>query len=179
MRLNPVDICGFVTTFIPNRPNRKAIIMTPHPSSLLPTRSGSSGWIPFLAHSLFILAAWTLVIKYLFPIAFAAAEGKPLTTYVFWDLWPVAHVWLGWALLRWPPYTRALAISMSVIEIVIIVTLFYLFLNNPDEAWSIWRTNWFINKIFVLLGFLLILATFTFARSHTERYRRSLLNAHP
>ena len=92
--------------------------MTSHPSSILPARPGNGGWVPFLAHSLFILAAWTLVIK-------------------------------------------------------------YLFLNNPDEEWSIWRTNWFINKIFVLLGFLLILATFTFARSHTERYRLWLLNAHP
>ena len=41
------------------------------------------GMIPFLAHFLFLLAAWTLVIKYIFPIGFALAEGVPLTTYVY------------------------------------------------------------------------------------------------
>ncbi len=132
------------------------------------------GWIPFLAHSLFLLAAWTLVIKYLFPVAFALSEGKALATYVYWDLWPVAHVWLGWALLRWPPYTKPLAIAMSAIEIAIIVTLFALFLANPQEQWSIWRTNWFINKIFVLLCFAMILATFAAAPRYTARYRNSL-----
>ncbi|MCC5833492.1 MAG: hypothetical protein JJU20_02055 [Opitutales bacterium] len=123
-------------------------------AQLVPTNQ----WVAFLAHFLFILAAWTVVIKYLFPIAYALAEGTPLTSYIYWDLWPVAHVWLGWALLRRPAYTRVLAIGMSVIEIVIIVSLFIWFLADPD--WSIWRTNWFINKIFVLLSFVLILITF-------------------
>jgi len=134
----------------------------------------AGGWIPFLAHFLFVLVGWTLVIKYIFPITFAAAEGEALTTYIFWDLWPVAHVWMGWALLRWQWYTPHLAITMSIIEIIIIVTLFTLFLTNPDEEWSIWRTNWFINKIFVLLCFTFILATFTLGRSHVARYRKSL-----
>jgi len=31
-------------------------------SHLLSARPGASGWIPFLAHFLFILVAWTLVI---------------------------------------------------------------------------------------------------------------------
>ena len=106
---------------------------------------------------LFILAAWTVVIKYLFPVAFAWAEGVPWTTYIYWDLWPAAHVWLGWALLRRPWFTRPLAIGMSVVEIIIILSLFTWFLADPD--WSIWRTNWFINKIFVLLAFVLVLAT--------------------
>lgn len=120
------------------------------------------GWIAFLAHFLLVLAAWTLVIKYLFPIAYAAAHGLPLTTHIFWDLWPVAHVWLAWVLLRWKPYTALLAIAMSAIEIVIIVTLFYRFLSSPEPEWTIWRTNWFINKVFVLTCFFLILGTFAF-----------------
>jgi len=112
----------------------------------------------FLAHFLFILAAWTVVIKYLFPMAWAIAYDLPLTTHVFWDLWPVAHVWLAWALLRQPRYTTLLAVGMSVIEIIIIVSLFVWFLADPD--WTIWRTNWFINKIFVLICFMLILGTY-------------------
>lgn len=116
-----------------------------------------NAWIRFLAHLLFILAAWTLFIKYLFPMGFALASGDPWTRYIYWDLWPLAHVWLGWALLARPWYTRALAIGMSVVEILIIVTLFAQFLADPD--WSIWRTNWFVNKVFVLAAFVLVLST--------------------
>jgi hypothetical protein len=120
-------------------------------------QSQRSGWIVFLAHFLFVLAAWSVFIKYVFPITFALFEGVAPTSYIFWDLWPIAHVWLGWALLARPRYVRMLAIAMSVIEIIIIVTLFSLFLSDPD--WSMWRTNWFINKVFVLACFVLVLAT--------------------
>lgn len=112
-------------------------------------------WPVFLAHMLFLIAAWTVFIKYLFPAAFALAEGIEWHTYIYWDLWPFAHVWLGWALLARPRYTRALAIGMAVVEIAIIVTLFAIFLADPE--WSIWRTNWFVNKVFVLVCFVLML----------------------
>jgi len=119
--------------------------------------AGPTAWTSFLAHFLFVLAAWTIFIKYLFPVAFAIAEGEALARWVYWDLWPVAHAWLGWALLLRPPWTRKLAIVMAVIEIAIIATLLWLFLADPE--WSIWRTNWFVNKVFVLACFVLVLGT--------------------
>ena len=109
----------------------------------------------FLAHFLFILAAWTVVIKYLFPIAYALSEGKPAGTYVFLDFWPVVHVWVAWSLLHWNRFTFALALTVSIAEIGIVVTKFVLFLAAPE--WTIFRTNWFINKIFVLACFVLLL----------------------
>jgi hypothetical protein len=109
----------------------------------------------FFAHFLCFLAAWTLVIKYAFPIAYALKEGVALTTYVYWDLWWIAHLWLAWALVRQPPYTYWFALLVSMVEIVIIVTKFVIFLSAPE--WTIWRTNWFINKIFVLACFVLLL----------------------
>ena len=126
-------------------------------SMSVPSQPPATPWITFLGHLLFILAAWTVFIKYLFPIGFALAEDKPIATYIFWDFWPLAHVWLGWALLTRPPYTRPLAIGMSAAEIAIIGTLLAQFLSNPE--WTIWRTNWFINKVFVLSAFVMILAT--------------------
>ena len=108
----------------------------------------------FLAHFLFILAAWTVVIKYLFPMAYALSEGNPVLTYVYLDLWPVVHVWVGWSLLNWNRYTFALAGVVSVAEMVIVVSKFVIFLAQPE--WTIWRTNWFINKIFVLTCFILL-----------------------
>ena len=109
----------------------------------------------FLAHFLFILAAWTVVIKYLFPMAYALAQGAPIGSHVFVDFWPVVHVWVGWSLLHWNRWTFRLAFAVSVVEIVIIVTKFVLFLEAPQ--WTIWRTNWFINKLFVLACFVLLL----------------------
>ena len=108
----------------------------------------------FFADFLFVLAAWTLVIKYVFPLAYALNEGVPVLTYVMWDFWWVAHIWLGWALIRRPRYTFALALGVSVVEIIIVVTKFVLFLAAPQ--WNIWTTNWFINKCFVLACFILL-----------------------
>ncbi|HAW93190.1 TPA: hypothetical protein DCX24_10985 [Candidatus Azambacteria bacterium] len=122
-----------------------------------PNQHSSSSWLVFLAHLLFILAVWTLFIKYLFPMAYALVYDESLMRYVYWDFWPLAHIWLGWALLARPPYTRALAIGMAVIEIAIICTLLGRFLADPE--WSIWRTNWFVNKVFVLTCFALVLGT--------------------
>lgn len=111
--------------------------------------------LAFIAHFLFILSAWTLVIKYIFPAAYAVAEGVPIGSYVMWDFWWVVHIWLGWSLLHWRRYTYAAAIAISVAEIAIVVTKFVLFLSVPQ--WTIWRTNWFINKVFVLACFVLLL----------------------
>ena len=109
----------------------------------------------FFAHFLFILAAWTIVIKYVFPIAYAMNENLPWSTYVYVDLWPLVHVALGWALIKWPRHTFEFAVAVSVAEIAIILSKFALFLAAPE--WTIWRTNWFINKIFVLACFAMLL----------------------
>ena len=123
--------------------------------------------IAFLAHFLFVLAAWTLTIKFFFPVAYALAAGVPVGTYIFWDFWWVIHLWLGWALLKGPGYTIPLAITVSVVEIAIVVTKFVMFFSAPE--WTIWRTNWFINKLFVLACFILLL---TYFLANFDRLRR-------
>lgn len=112
--------------------------------------------ITFLSHFLFILAAWTLTIKFFFPMGYAISHGLPLGTHIYWDFWWVIHLWLGWALLKRPRYTFPLAIVVSVAEVLIVVTKFTIFLAAPD--WTIWSTNWFINKVFVLACFTLLLS---------------------
>ena len=47
------------------------------------------------------------------------------------------------------------------------MTKFFLFLSAPE--WTIWRTNWFINKIFVLTCFTLLLSYFL---ANFQRLRR-------
>ena len=112
--------------------------------------------IVFLAHCLIVLAAWTVTIKFLFPIAYALGEGAPVGAYIWWDFWWAVHLALAWALLRRRPYAPALALGVSVVEIAIVVTKLVVFLSAPE--WTIWSTNWFINKLFVLLCFGLMLA---------------------
>ncbi len=115
--------------------------------------------IAFLAHFLFVLAAWTLVIKFAFPVAFALAEGAPPGAWVMWDFWWVVHIWLGLALLDWRRYTWALAMVVSLAEIVIVAVKLALFLDAPD--WTIWTANWFVNKLFVFTCFAVMLTWFT------------------
>lgn len=124
--------------------------------------------IRFCAHFLFILAAWTLAIKFVFPISYAVAEGSPVHTYIYWDFWWVVHLWLGWSLLHWQRYTYLLAVVVSVVEVGIIVTKFVLFLSAP--TWTIWQTNWFVNKLFVLACFVLVLGYFV---ANGARLRRA------
>ena len=148
----------------------------PRPGSAdLVRAEGPGAFAIFLAHALILLAAWTVTIKFLFPIAFAAFEGSPLLSHVYWDFWWVVHLWLAWALLRWPPYTPALAIGVSAVEIAIILTKFAFFLAAPE--WTIWTTNWFINKLFVLACFLLVLPYFIFYRRPRAVADRSLAAA--
>jgi hypothetical protein len=95
--------------------------------------------ISFFAHFLFILAAWTLIIKYVFPMSYALVEGVPILTYVYWDFWWVVHIWLGWSLLHWRRYTYAAAVGVSVVEIAIIATKFVSFLSAPQWTIRPWR----------------------------------------
>jgi hypothetical protein len=111
--------------------------------------------IGFFAHFLIVLAAWTITIKFLFPIAYALGEGVPIGTYIYWDFWWVVHLWLAWTLLRRRPYAYAFALGVATIELAIVVTKLVLFLSDP--VWTIWTTNWFINKLFVLACFSLML----------------------
>ena len=111
----------------------------------------------FLAHFLIILAGWTVTIKYAFPVAFALADGTAVSSYIQWDFWWLVHLWLAWSLLHWQRYTPLLAVGVSIAEIIIIAVKFVLFLSSP--TWTMWTTNWFINKLFVLLCFCLLLTS--------------------
>ncbi len=112
----------------------------------------------FLAHMLILLACWTLVIKFIFPLIFDFAYGHRAGEHIMWDFWWVIHLWLAWALLKWPRYTPSLAVAVSVVEIIIIVVKFWFFLSAPQ--WDLWRTNWFINKVFVIACFIIMLVYF-------------------
>ena len=48
-----------------------------------------------------------------------------------------------------------LALVVAVLEVGIVVTKLILFLGEPE--WTIWTTNWFVNKLFVLGCFALML----------------------
>ncbi len=116
---------------------------------------------------LILLACWTLVIKFIFPLAYDSAYGHPPGTHIYWDFWWVVHLWLAWALLHWQRYTVLLVTIVSIVEIIIIAVKFWYFFRAPD--WTLWQTNWFINKVFVLGCFILLLAYVVLRRRSLER----------
>ena len=97
------------------------------------------------------------------------AYGLPIGTHIYWDFWWVVHLWLAWALLRWPPTPLRSRPASRASRSLIVVTKFALFLAAPE--WTIWTTNWFINKLFVLLCFGLMLPWLVLHRRELQARR--------
>ena len=114
-------------------------------------------WFIFLAAWLYLVAIWTILIKFLFPIIYALNYGEGLLTYIMWDFWWIAHLWLAYSFLNISRYTFYIGSLISVAELIIIVFKLYLFFISPQ--WTIWNTNWMINKVMVLILFAFISLT--------------------
>jgi hypothetical protein len=106
---------------------------------------------------LVVMAAWTLVIKFLAPMLWAVGEraaGRPVESVpIMWDFWFVPHLGLAWLLWRGHPLARAAGLVIAPVEIVIVTVKFALFLPAPD--WTFWNLLWFTNKMYVL-GFFVV-----------------------
>ncbi len=123
------------------------------------TRATRPGWVTASVFGLVVMATWTLVIKYLAPLLYAAAErsaGRDIAAPILWDFWWVAHLALAWLLWNGHRLARAAGYAIASIEIAIVVAKFVLFLRAPE--WTFWRLLWFTNKIYVLGFFCLFLA---------------------
>jgi len=122
------------------------------------TAATRPGWVTASVFGLVVMATWTLVIKYLAPILYAAAEraaGHDVTAPVLWDFWWVAHLALAWLLWTGHRLARPAGYTVAVVEILIVCVKFLLFLRAPE--WSFWRLLWFTNKIYVLAFFVIFL----------------------
>jgi len=101
---------------------------------------------------LYLSAAWTLAIKYVLPIGWALWIGVPWMTFIrYWDAWWVAHLAVGWALMRVRRGVWVWALLLAVAEIAIIVPKLTLFLIHPHV--DVWSANWFVNKCWLLALF--------------------------
>jgi len=118
------------------------------------------GWITVCVFGLVVMATWTLVIKFLAPILFLVAEraaGRPLAAApILWDFWWAAHLGLAWLLWRRHPRALPVALTVALLEAVIVLVKFVAYFRQPDL--SFWRLLWLTNKIYVLAFFLLFLA---------------------
>ncbi len=115
--------------------------------------------IKALAYPLFFLALYTVVIKCVNPLVYFAAEGSAQGLSrppIMWDFWWVIHIFLGICLLRRSRYVWEFAMSISLIEIVIILAKFWAFWDKPVVTF--WTLSWYVNKSFVLCYFLCLLA---------------------
>ena len=114
-------------------------------------------WFIFLAAWLFLVDIWTVLIKFLFPVMYALNYGEEILSYIMWDFWWIAHLWLAYSFLNISRYTFYIGSLISVAELIIIVFKLYLFFMSPQ--WTIWNTNWMINKVIVLILFIFISLT--------------------
>ena len=117
------------------------------------------GWVTASVFGLVVMATWTLSIKYVAPILWAAAErsaGHPVAAPIMWDFWWVAHLALAWLLWTGHRFARVAGYAVAVVEILIVARKFALFLRAPD--WTFWKLLWFTNKVYVLGFFVVFLA---------------------
>ena len=111
--------------------------------------------LPIIISSwLIFIAAWTILIKFIFPVLYALNYGENITKYIMWDFWWVAHLWLAYSFLNISRNTYFIGLLICVFELIIIIYKLYVFFIFPQ--WTIWETNWMINKIFVLILFIFI-----------------------
>jgi hypothetical protein len=120
---------------------------------------GGTAWITFSVLGLVVMATWTLVIKFLAPVLYFAAEvaaGRtPEGMPIMWDFWWVAHLALAWLLWRRHAWAWAAGLVITAVEILVVISKFAIYLQAPD--WSFWRLLWFTNKLYVLAFFILLL----------------------
>ena len=117
--------------------------------------TSESNSVKALAYPLFFLALYTLIIKFLNPILYFIVEGRAqgLTQApILWDFWWVAHLFLGFCLLRKEKFAWGFALIVSWVEILIILTKFWIFWKNP--FFTFWTLSWYVNKCFVLSYFV-------------------------
>ncbi len=111
--------------------------------------------LPIIISSwLIFIAAWTILIKFIFPVLYALNYGENITKYIMWDFWWIAHLWLAYSFLNITRNTYFIGLIICIFELIIIIYKLYIFFIFPQ--WTIWETNWMINKIFVLILFIFI-----------------------
>ena len=111
--------------------------------------------LPIIISSwLIFIAAWTILIKFIFPVLYALNYGENITKYIMWDFWWIAHLWLAYSFLNISRNTYFIGLIICIFELIIIIYKLYIFFIFPQ--WTIWETNWMINKIFVLILFIFI-----------------------
>lgn len=105
---------------------------------------------------LYFFAAYTVLIKYLLPVAWALHQKAALTTYIyFWDAWWIAHLAVGTGLVLRKKGVWLWALLLTAAEIIIITVKFYFYSKSPNL--DFWHLNWFMNKSFMLIYFWVLL----------------------
>ena len=111
--------------------------------------------LPIIISSwLIFIAAWTILIKFIFPVLYALNYGENITKYIMWDFWWIAHLWLANSFLNLSKKTYYIGMLICISELIIIIYKLIAFFISPQ--WTIWETNWMINKIIVLILFIII-----------------------
>jgi len=128
-------------------------------------------WVDAMVLAIVVMIVWTVVVKYLVPIAWFWSErfaGREVAAVpVMWDFWPLLHVGLIvglWTRRRW---IWGYALTVAVAESLVVAAKFALYLRAPELGF--WKLLWFTNKVYVLGLFLVLLFLLAGARGRELR----------
>ncbi|MFL6293391.1 MAG: hypothetical protein ACJ759_21055, partial [Thermoanaerobaculia bacterium] len=96
---------------------------------------------------LVVMVTWTVIVKFLAPVLFYAAErqaGRPIAgPPVLWDFWWLAHLGLAWLLWNRLPLALPAGRGLAAAEVLIALGRLAFYLREPDL--SFWGLLWLTN----------------------------------
>lgn len=116
-------------------------------------------WLVGAVAGLLVMLTWTLVVKYLAPVLWLAAQrhagDSAARAPIMWDLWPLAHVGLAALLWRRHPWAWRVGVAVAAVETAIVLVKLGAWLASPVR--DFWTLLWASNKLYVLAYFLWLL----------------------
>lgn len=110
---------------------------------------------------LVVMAAWTVIVKFLAPVLFYVAErqaGRPIAgPPVLWDFWWLAHLGIAWLLWHRLPVALLAGRGIAAAEVLIGLGKLALYLRQPDL--SFWGLLWLTNRLYAV-GFFVFLIVY-------------------
>ncbi len=122
---------------------------------------------------LVVMMTWTVVIKYLVPLVWAASErasGRAVAAPILWDFWPLAHLALVILLARGHRWAWGYGLAVGLVETTIVVSKLTAFALAPQREFM--KLLWFTNKLYVLAFFVVFLVWLTVGSGRALRSRR-------
>lgn len=118
----------------------------------------------FFCGAYLVLGIISFVSKILMPMLIASAEGFVWLTYITWDIWWIAYLYIAWQIQFPSKKIWIFAILTALIDFFI--SSYKLIMATQIAIWDIWKTSLFFNNLY---SFILSFLLFFYLFSHSTR----------